>query len=56
MAKKTYKRVILYARQIRANQNINETLLHLIDFLQKQNITTYIDKDTAEIFLCLHLF
>lgn len=50
MAKKKYKRVILYARQIRANQNINETLLHLIDFLQKQNITTYIDKDTAEIF------
>lgn len=50
MAKKGFKRVVLYARQVRANQDINETLLHLIDFLQKQSITTFVDQDTAEIF------
>ena len=50
MSKKGFKRVILYARQIRANQDINETLLHLIEFLEKQNVAAFIDKDTAESF------
>ena len=50
MGKKGFKRVILYARQIRANQDINETLMHLIEFLEKQNVAAFIDKDTAASF------
>ncbi len=50
MTKKGFQRVILYARQIRANKDINETLVHLLEFLKEQNITTFIDKDTAESF------
>ncbi|MDF1758108.1 MAG: NAD(+) kinase [Legionellaceae bacterium] len=50
MAKKGFKRVILYARQIRANQDINDTLQHLVTFLQSQAFESYIDKDTAECF------
>lgn len=50
MTKEGFKRVILYARQIRANKDINETIVHLLEFLDAQNITTFIDKDTAESF------
>lgn len=50
MTKKGFKRVILYARQIRSNKDISETLLHLLEFLKEHNITTFIDKDTAESF------
>jgi NAD+ kinase len=48
--KQPFKRVILYARQHRANQGVSESLHRLVDFLAKQNITTYQDSDTATSF------
>lgn len=45
-----FKRVILYARQYRANQDISETLQRLVDFLQGQNIELYLDCDTEASF------
>jgi NAD+ kinase len=50
MAKQTFKRVIIYARQHRANQGVNETLQRLIDFLQEQGVDTVQDSDTAHSF------
>jgi NAD+ kinase len=47
MAKQTFKRVILYARQHRANQGVSETLQRLADFLQGQKIEAFLDVDTA---------
>lgn len=45
-----FKRIILYARQHRANQDVNETLRRLADFLQNQKINTFLDIDTATYF------
>ena len=50
MTKQKFKRVILYARQHRANQDVNEALQRLQDFLQQQQIDTYQDIDTAASF------
>lgn len=50
MVKKGFRRVVLYARQIRANQDISETLHHLAHFLQAQDVPVFLDKDTADIF------
>ena len=47
MAKSQFKRVILYARQHRANQDISETLHRLAGYLRLQKIETYLDCDTA---------
>ncbi len=47
MTKQKFKRVILYARQHRANQGVNETLHRLMDFLQTQKIDAFQDMDTA---------
>ncbi len=47
MTKQKFKRVILYARQHRANQDVSETLQRLIDYLQGEKIDTYVDCDTA---------
>ncbi|KTC68881.1 inorganic polyphosphate/ATP-NAD kinase [Legionella birminghamensis] len=47
--KQKFQRVILYARQYRANQGVNETLQRLIDFLAKQ-VETFVDADTADHF------
>lgn len=47
MTKNGFKRVVLYARQIRANKDINETLLHILDFLAEHHFETYIDIDTS---------
>lgn len=47
---KKFKRVILYARQHRANQGVNESLHRLVDFLEKQNIQIYQDIDTTASF------
>ncbi len=47
MAKQRFKRVILYARQHRANQDISETLHRLADYLHQQKIETHLDCDTA---------
>lgn len=44
--KSKFKRVILYARQHRANQGVNESLHRLVEFLEKQNIKVYQDVDT----------
>lgn len=45
-----FKRAILYARQHRANQEVHETLVRLIDYLHKQHIEAWFDQDTAEHF------
>ncbi len=47
MPKQCFNRVILYARQHRANQDINETLQRLIDYLRAEKIDTFLDCDTA---------
>lgn len=46
-SKERFKRIILYARQHRANQGVNESLYRLVDFLEKQNVQVYQDIDTA---------
>ena len=48
--KKKFERVILYARQHRANKGVNETLHRLIQLLEKQAIETYVDQDTSAHF------
>lgn len=48
--KSTFKRVVLYARQHRANPGIKETLKRLKTFLQQKKIDTYIDEETASFF------
>jgi NAD+ kinase len=50
MVKQRFKRVILYARQHRANQDISETLQRLVEYLRLQKIDTYLDCDTADGF------
>jgi len=45
--KQKFKRVILYARQYRANQDVNESLLRLIDFLHTLNTQIYQDIDSS---------
>ena len=50
MTKKTFNRVILYARQHRANQGITETLERLIQFLKTLPLNTFLDTDTANSF------
>ncbi len=47
MVKSAFKRVILYARQHRTNQDINETLYRLVAYLQTIKIETFLDCDTA---------
>ncbi|MGQ3888296.1 NAD(+) kinase [Legionella sp. CNM-1927-20] len=48
--KTKFERVILYARQHRATQEINETLQRLNHFLDAQKIEVFIDSDTANKF------
>ncbi|KTD07539.1 NAD(+) kinase [Legionella jamestowniensis] len=48
--KQKFKRVILYARQHRANQDVNESLQRLVDFLHHEQIDAYLDIDTATYF------
>lgn len=45
-----FQRVILYARQHRANQNVNETLTRLREFLQQSDVEVSVDVDTATHF------
>lgn len=45
-----FRRVILYARHHRANQNVNETLYRLIDFLKERKVEIFVDIDTAASF------
>lgn len=47
---KKFKRVILYARQYRANQGVSETLHRLADYLQSQHVEAFLDSDTATSF------
>lgn len=44
--KPTFQRVILYARQHRANQGVNESLHRLIEFLQERKLPTFVDAET----------
>lgn len=50
MSKQRFKRVILYARQHRANQGVNETLQRLVDYLQAQHVPVFFDIDTEASF------
>lgn len=43
----SFKRIILFARQHRANQGVNESLYRLTDFLNKKKVQIYQDIDTA---------
>lgn len=47
---KHFNRIILYARQHRANSGVVETLHNLIDFLKKQKLDVWADQDTIEGF------
>ncbi|CAM2750497.1 NAD(+) kinase [Legionella worsleiensis] len=49
--KQKFKRAILYARQHRANQGVNESLHRLVDFLTNQQIEIYQDQDTTTGFM-----
>ncbi|RUR18358.1 NAD(+) kinase [Legionella sp. km535] len=49
--KQKFKRVILYARQHRANQGVSESLHRLVEFLTNQNIKIYQDQDTTAGFM-----
>ncbi len=42
----SFKRVILYARQYRANQEVSESLHRLVEFLENQKVKVYQDVDT----------
>lgn len=42
-----FKRVILYARQYRANDGVNQSLLRLIEFLNTHDLEVYQDVETA---------
>lgn len=48
--KQKFKRVILYARQYRANEGVTESLNRLVDFLQARKINAFLDIDTAASF------
>lgn len=48
--KKKFERVILYARQHRANKGVNETLHRLIQFLEQNAVETYVEQDTSSHF------
>ncbi|MGQ3891617.1 NAD(+) kinase [Legionella sp. CNM-4043-24] len=48
--KPTFQRVILYARQHRANQGVNESLHRLVEFLQERKLHTCVDAETATHF------
>jgi NAD+ kinase len=50
MTDRSFKRVILYARQHRANQGVSETLTRLTDFLHTLAVETFQDIDTADHF------
>src|SRR5690242_9639401 len=47
---KKFKRVILYARRYRASEGVAETLQRLIEFLDLQQIETFVDEDTIQGF------
>jgi len=49
-SKKPFQRVVLYARQHRANQNVSETLQRLITMLDAEGIHTFLDVDTSAHF------
>ena len=44
--KQKFQRVVLYARQHRANEGVTETLHRLIHFLAEQAIEAYVDEET----------
>lgn len=46
----SFQRVILYARQYRANQGVNESLHRLASFLEKKAVAVFQDEETALAF------
>jgi len=46
IVKSKFKRVIVYARQHRANQGVSESLHRLVEFLEQQKIQVFQDVDT----------
>lgn len=49
-ASQVFTRVVLYARQHRVNQKVNETLERLLHYLQKKRIRVFMDRDTQTHF------
>ncbi len=47
---KAFTRVILYARHHRTNQGVSESLQLVLNFLQRQSVSIFLDKDTAANF------
>ncbi len=45
-----FKRIILYARQHRADSGVTETLHRLVSFLQHLQLDVFLDSDTASFF------
>lgn len=45
-----FRRVILYARQHRANLGVSESLHRMVEFLNHEKIQTFLDLDTATYF------
>lgn len=45
--KPAFKRVLLYARQHRANQEVSESLQRLVHFLKKKEVEIYQDEETT---------
>ncbi len=45
-----FKRVLLYARQHRANPEVSETLARVVAYLTSQHIEVFLDEDTAGMF------
>lgn len=48
--KSPFERIVLYARQHRANQGVNESLHRLADFLTQQKREVFQDSETAAVF------
>jgi len=48
--KPSFQRVILYARQHRANQGVNESMHRLVEFLRERKLPVFIDPETATHF------
>jgi NAD+ kinase len=46
--KMAFTRVVLYARQHRVNEQVNETLERLLEYLRAKGIETFLDVDTAD--------
>lgn len=52
---KSFSRITLYARQYRANREVNDTLNIIAQFLKTQAVSLFAEHDTAQVFTRLNL-